>query len=261
VWWVWLAGAELAGAELVNFDETGFRVAGWLHWVHSASTSKYSLLYVHPRRGRAAMDAGGVLPLFTGIAVHDAWAPYDCYPNATHALCCAHLLRELIAVAELDPAAIWAGQGIRALLELKTAAEAALAAGRDRIAADVVAAGVASFRHAALVGVKDHARQHTPIGKKLHALARRMHERIDDYLRFAHDLRSPFDNNAAEREVRMVKVRQKISGAMRTLTGAEHFCHLRSYLATATKHGINQLDALMQLASGRPWIPAVNRPD
>jgi transposase len=251
----------LAGAELVNFDETGFRVAGRLHWVHSASTSRYSLLYVHPKRGRAAMDAGGVLPVFTGIAVHDAWAPYDCYPNATHALCCAHLLRELIAAAELDPAATWAGQGIRALLELKTAAEAALAVGRDRIAADVVAAGVASFRHAALVGVKDHARQRTPIGKKLHALARRMHERIDDYLRFAHDLRSPFDNNAAEREVRMVKVRQKISGAMRTLTGAEHFCHLRSYLATATKHGINQLDALMQLASGRPWIPAVNRPD
>lgn len=248
----------LAAAELVNFDETGFRVAGRLHWVHSASTSKYSLLYVHPKRGRAAMNAGGVLPAFTGIAVHDAWAPYDCYANATHALCCAHLLRELVAAGELDPAATWAAQGIRALLDLKTAAEEALAAGRGQIAANVLAAGVASFRHAALIGVKDHAGQRTPIGKKLHALARRMLERIDDYLRFAHDLRSPFDNNAAEREVRMVKVRQKISGAMRTLTGAEHFCHLRSYLATAAKHGINQLDALVQLASDRPWIPTIN---
>jgi len=85
-----------------------------------------------------------------------------------------------------------------------------------------------------------------------------MLKRIEDYLRFAHDLRCPFDNNAAEREVRMVKIRQKISGAMRTITGAKHFCHLRSYLATTTKHGINQLDALIQLTSGRPWIPATN---
>jgi transposase len=248
----------LAGAGLAHFDETGFRVAGKLHWVHSVSTGKYSLLYVHRRRGRAAMDDGGVLPSFAGIAVHDTWAPYDCYPQATHALCCAHLLRELIAAGELDPAATWAEQGIQALLELKTAAETATDAGLDRIAADVLAAGATSFRHAALVGVKDHARQRTPIGRKLHALARRMLERTDDYLRFAHDLRCPFDNNAAEREVRMVKVRQKISGAMRTLTGAQHFCHLRSYLATATKHGINQFDALVQLASGRPWIPAIN---
>lgn len=248
----------LAAAELAHFDETGFRVAGRLHWVHSISTGKYSLLYVHRKRGRDAMDDGGVLPSFAGIAVHDAWAPYDCYRNATHALCCAHLLRELVAAGELDPSATWAGQAIRALLDLKTAAETARTAGQDQIPADVLVAGVASFRHAALVGVKDHAGQRTPIGRKLHALARRMHERIDDYLRFAHDLQCPFDNNTAEREVRMVKVRQKISGAMRTLTGAQHFCHLRSYLATASKHGINLLDALVQLTSGRPWIPAIN---
>jgi len=249
----------LAAAQVVHFDETGFRVAGRLHWVHSASTGKYSLLYVHPKRGRDAIDAGGVLPVFTGIAVHDAWAPYDCYPQATHALCCAHLLRELIAAQELDPSATWAGQGIDALLTLKSAADAAVTAGQEHMDPDVLAAGVTSFRHAALVGVKDHAGQDTPIGKKLAALARRMRERIDDYLRFAHDPhRCPFDNNAAEREVRMVKIRQKISGAMRTLTGAEHFCHLRSYLATAAKHGINLYDALIRLASGRPWIPVIS---
>ena len=249
----------LAAAPLAHFDETGFRVAGRLHWVHSASTGKYSLLYVHPKRGREAIDAGGVLPVFTGIAVHDAWAPYDCYPQVSHALCCAHLLRELIAAGELDPSATWAAQGIDALLSLKTAADAAVAAGHDCIEPELLAAGIASFRHAALVGIKDHAGQTTPIGKKLHALARRMRERIDDYLRFAHDPQHcPFDNNPAEREVRMVKTRQKISGAMRTLTGAEHFCHLRSYLATATKHGINLYDALVQLTSGRPWIPIVS---
>jgi transposase len=249
----------LAAAPVVNFDETGFRVAGRLHWVHSASTGKYSLLYVHRKRGRDAIDAGGVLPVFTGIAVHDAWAPYDCYPQATHSLCCAHLLRELIAAAELDSSATWAGQGIEALLALKNAADAAVAAGHEHIDPEILAAGVASFRHAALVGVKDHTGQNTAIGKKLAALARRMRERIDDYLRFAHQPgHCPFDNNAAEREVRMVKIRQKISGTMRTLTGAEHFCHLRSYLATATKHGINLYDALVQLTSGRPWIPELS---
>jgi hypothetical protein len=101
-------------------------------------------------------------------------------------LCCSHLLRELVAAGELDPAATWAEPGIRALLALKAAVETALAAGQVRttIAADVLAAGVASFRHAAMIGVKDHASQHTPIGKKLHALARRILERIGDYLRF-----------------------------------------------------------------------------
>ncbi|MDP9791940.1 hypothetical protein J2S43_000452 [Catenuloplanes nepalensis] len=228
----------LTGAALVHFDETGFRVAGRLHWVHSASSSKYSLLYVHRKRGRDAIDAGEILPSFTGIAVHDAWAPYDCYPQATHALCCAHLLRELIAAGELDPRAPWAQQSIDALLGLKTAADAALAAGLDHLDPQVLAAGIASFRHAALIGVKDHTSQDTQIGRKPAALARRMRDRIDDYLRFARNPRDcPFDNNPAEREVRMVKIRQKISGSMRTLTGAEHFCHLRSYRLFEVKRG------------------------
>lgn len=85
---------------MANFDETGLRVAASLAWVHSASTGKYSLLSVHPKRGTEAMNAAGVLPGFTGIACHDAWAPYDTYTGATHALCCAHVLRELLANAQ-----------------------------------------------------------------------------------------------------------------------------------------------------------------
>jgi transposase len=248
---------SLAGSQRVHFDETGLRVDGRLHWVHSASTDKYSLVYIHAKRGREAMDAGGVLPGFAGIAVHDAWAPYDCYTSAIHSLCCAHLLRELIAAAEAEPAAaIWARQGIDALLALKAAAEAALAAGQAEIDPHVLAEHVDRFRQAALVGIKDHAGQRSKIGKKLHALARRMHNRLDDYLRFARDpVRYPFDNNAAEREVRMVKLRQKISGCLRTLAGAQQFCAIRSYLATAAKHGLNQLDALTRLAAGDPWLP------
>jgi transposase len=249
---------RIAGSAVAHFDETGMRVAGRLHWVHSASTGKYSLVYAHPKRGREAMDEIGILPGFAGIAVHDAWAPYDCYPAAIHSLCCAHLIRELVAAVELDATATWAQQGIDALATLKQAADHALADGADGINPQVLAEQIDRFRHAALVGVKQHDGQRTKIGKKLHALARRMRNRIDDYLRFAHNLQCPFDNNAAEREVRMVKLRQKVSGCLRTLTGAQQFCAIRSYLATATKHRVNLLDALIRLASGRPWIPQTN---
>jgi transposase len=255
----WLRG-RLAAEKLVHFDETGLRVAGKLHWVHSASTGKCSLIYVHPKRGKAGIDAGAVLPGFTGIAVHDAWAPYDCYPEATHSLCCAHLARELVAATELDPAAtVWAQQGIDALLALKTAADTAIADGSPGIDPAVRDRHIEAFRQAALVGISDHRGQSTKVGKKLHALARRMLDRLDDYLRFAKDPhRFPFDNNAAEREIRMVKLRQKISGCMRTLAGAQQFCAIRSYLATAAKHAVNLFDALTHLTAGDPWLPQLN---
>jgi hypothetical protein len=90
---------HLSAAEVAHFDETGFRTAGRLAWVHSASAGKFALFTVHAKRGKEGMDAAGVLPSFTGIAVHDAWAPYDSYNRAEgHALCGSHLLRELIAV-------------------------------------------------------------------------------------------------------------------------------------------------------------------
>jgi transposase len=91
---------RLADAQVAHFDETGLRVPGRLHWVHSASTDKYVPITVHDKRGVQAMDAAGVLPRFTGVAVHDGWAPYDTYTQATHARCNAHLLRELQAVLD-----------------------------------------------------------------------------------------------------------------------------------------------------------------
>jgi hypothetical protein len=94
-----------------------------------------------------------------------------------------------------------------------------------------------------------------PVGDKHRALARRINNRIEDYLRFASDPRVPADNNAAEREIRMAKLRQKVSSGMRTLTGAQHFAILRSYISTTAKHGIDGLDALIQLTSGNAWEP------
>jgi transposase len=247
----------LTGADVVHVDESGLRVAGKLHWVHVATTGKYTLIWVHPKRGRAGIDAGEVMASMTGIAVHDAWAPYDTYSPGAHQLCCAHLLRELTAAGELAPDAVWPGQAADALLALKTAADDARISSASVIDPAVLAEQAALFRQAALVAIKDLQHEKSKTGRKLAALARRMRDRIDDYLRFATDLRSPFDNNRAEQQIRMVKIRQKVSGCLRTLDGAQQFTLIRSYLATATAQGRNALQALTDLAAGHPWLPSV----
>jgi transposase len=253
-----LVRARIAGAQVAHFDETGLRVQGKLRWVHSASTGKYSLITVHDRRGREAMNAAGVLPEFAGIAVHDAWAPYDTYPQLTHALCNAHALRELAAVTELaaqsDPTTgqwCWATQAAEALRELNI-----LVHHTEVPDAGAVAEQVRLYRDGAVIGAHATRARSTKSERKHHALARRLRDRSEDYLRFTVDPRVPFDNNAGEREIRMIKLRQKVSGCLRTLTGAEQFCAIRSYLATAAKHRINFFDALVTLAEGRAWIPA-----
>jgi transposase len=248
----------LIESEVAHFDETGFRVAGKLAWVHSASSGKFVLVTVHARRGREGMEAAGVLPSFAGIACHDAWKPYDGYADvAGHALCNAHLLRELAAVTETGTAGdvIWARQAIDALLELKQAADAAAAAGQDAIDTEVLEKQGRWLRDAAAAGITLNAARRSTLQKKRHALATRMRDREGDYLRFAHDLRVPFDNNEAEQVIRMSKLRIKVSGCMRSMTGAGTFCVIRSYLATASRHGISWLDALTRAAGGRPWIP------
>jgi transposase len=248
----------LAGAEVAHFDETGFRTAGRLAWVHSASWGKFVLVTVHAKRGTDGMKAAGVLPFFTGIAVHDAWKPYDTFANvAGHALCGAHVLRELVAVTETGTALdqTWAQQAIDALLALNEAAEAARTAGQAAIDPETRKKHEDWYRDAAATGITLNAARNGKLQQKRHALATRMQAREDDYLRFARDLRIPFTNNAAEQAIRMSKLRIKISGCMRSMAGAEEFCAIRSYLATAARHGIGALDALTSAFQGRPWIP------
>ena len=249
---------QLVACEVAHFDETGFRTAGKLAWVHSASAGKFALFTVHARRGKDGMKAAGVLPSFAGIAVHDAWAPYDTFDNvAGHALCGAHVLRELVAVTETgtDLDKTWAQQAIDALLALNEAAETARAAGQDAIDPETRTKHEDWYRKAAAAGVALNAARGGKLQQKRHALATRMRDREADYLRFARDLRVPFTNNPAEQAIRMSKLRIKISGCMRSMAGAEEFCAIRSYLATATRHGIGALDALTSAFRGDPWIP------
>jgi transposase len=253
------AREQIAGSPVAGFDETGFRVDGRLAWVHCARTGKYTLLMVHPRRGRQAMEAMGVLPGFAGVAVHDAWASYDGYTSASHQLCCAHALRELQAVTDAAPDGqwCWATQAAGALTAMQALASDAIAQGQTAVDGGALAGQISLYRSAALIGASQTAARSGKLMKKHNALARRLLDRQDDYLRFARDLRVPADNNGSERDIRMAKLRQKVSGCLRTMTGARQFCAIRSYLSTAAKHGLTFFDALVMLTQGRPWIPAL----
>jgi transposase len=251
-------GDRIAAAEVAGFDETGLRVAGKLAWVHCARTGKYTLITCHPKRGTKGIDAAGVLGRFGGVAVHDAWAPYDTYADVEHQLCCAHALRELAAVTDTAPADAdwcWATQAADALVAVQKLVAEATAAGADAIDPDVLDTQVRLYRSAVRIGATQTSARTSKVMRKHNALARRLRDRQHDYLRFTTDWRIPPDNNGSERDIRMIKLRQKVSGCLRTLTGARQFCAIRSYLSTAAKHGRTFLDTLVMLAEGRPWMP------
>jgi transposase len=262
---------RIARSDVAHFDETGFRTAGKLHWMHSASTSTEVLLTVHPKRGVKGMDAAGVLPRFTGTAVHDAWAPYDTYTNATHALCNAHALRELVYVVDTapEPVKILATQAIDALVEIKnlvadTTAMATVRADSTPPAEQLNPHELTQrkdeqvhvLRSALVLGKNATAGRATKLEAKYNTLFTRMITRWEDYQRFTHDPAVSFDNNPAEQTIRMPKLRVKVSGCMRTLSGAEEFAAIRSYTATAARQGQNMLDVLIHAADSAPWSPA-----
>jgi transposase len=188
--------------------------------------------------------------------VHDAWAPYDTYTQAVHALCNAHALRELIYVTDTvtGHVADLADQAITALRQLNRIVGAAHTASAAPDQADL-AHHLHLLRSAVVLGAYATAERANKLQRKHHALFVRLRERRDHYPRFVTNPAVPFDNNPAEQTIRMPKLRIKVSGGMRTLTEAEHFAAIRSYTATATRHGINTLDALIQAAAGNPWIP------
>jgi transposase len=250
---------RIVESETAGFDETGLRVAGKLHWVHCARTGRYTLITCHTKRGREGIDDMGVLGRFRGVAVHDAWAPYDTYIESEHQLCCAHALRELQGVADTAPPDAqwcWATQVSDALVAMQHLAADAITTGADRIDPDALAEQVRRYRSAAQIGLTETAARSDKPMQKHNALARRLLDRQDNYLRFTTGRPIPADNNGSERDIRMIKLRQKVSGCLRTLTGAKQFCAIRSYLSTAAKHGRNFFDTLVMLAEGQPWLPA-----
>jgi transposase len=251
---------QLGDAPVVHADETGLRVEASLYWVHSASNAELTLYHLDKLRGTRAMDAMGVLNRLSGVLVHDGWSPYRRYTEVAHALCNAHHLRELDGVAEVEGQG-WASDMVALLadtwhrvLEIKGAG--ATSFGDDELVAlrsaydTIIAAG-----HAVNPAPAPSGRRGRTKRTKAANLLGRLDTYVDDVLRFATDFRVGFDNNEAERQIRMVKVQQKVSGGFRSQAGATAWLAVRSYIATVMKNGENPLGSLQRLMVGDPWMP------
>ena len=250
---------KMSESALGHFDETGTRVDKKLWWVHNASNCEYTYLDISPKRGFNGMEQCGVLPEFKGIAMHDCWVSYWNYTDAEHAVCCAHLLRELTGISENYPEQKWASAFIDLLLEMKKVKDKAVENGKDFL----------SYYHHHKFDKKydeliEQARNENPLpettekkhGRKKKGKILALVERLEKYKAsvclFIHNFMVPFDNNQAERDIRMIKVKTKVSGCFRTEEGARDYLKIMSYIGTAHKQGYNAYEAIKNAISGNP---------
>jgi transposase len=252
---------QLIAADVTHFDESGVRVEGKLHWLHVASRPELTLYHVAGKRGQAGMASGGILPAFQGGAVHDHWSPYLKFTHCRHYFCNAHHLRELQFIWEQYQQA-WAADMAHLLLDIKAEVEATpaptMSLPPERLAHYEVEYDQLIAQGLAANPPPDHPlppKRGRPKQSPAKNLLDRLQRHKSGVLAFMYDFRVPFDNNLAERDVRMVKVKQKVSGAFRTQTGADTFCAIRSYISTARKHGLNVIDAIYDAFVGHPFIP------
>jgi len=254
-------GTALARSALAHADETGMRVAGALQWLHVLCTATLTFYAVHAKRGREALAAIGLLAAFRGTLVHDHWSAYAAF-TCQHAFCNAHHLRELIGVAETYPGLPWPTQLITLLCEANAAAQAARAAGFAALPGPMVEDFFARYDALLAEAARYHPRRTGPPGRRgrvkqspAYNLGVRLREHRHAVLRFLTDLRVPFDNNQAERDIRMPKLKQKVSGGFRSEAGAHAFATIRSYLSTLRKQSINTYQALVMTFHGNPPMP------
>jgi len=252
---------QIISSPVVHFDETGCSIDGQLEWLHVASTHNLTYYEAHRKRGGQATADIGILPRYQGIAVHDFWRSYFLY-LCRHALCNAHHLRELTAVYELDQQQ-WAKQLIDLLLDIKMAVD------EQKPLADhlpplqtknfekrydrIIAAGLAA--NPPPPALEKPLKRGRPKQSKAKNLLVRLREHRREVLAFMYDFRVPFDNNQAERDIRMTKVKQKISGTFRSRDGAAAFCRIRGYISTVKKNSLSVIDAIQSVFDGNPVYP------
>lgn len=258
---------KLRRSPVIHVDETGLRVNKQCYYVHVTSTPKLTHYLVDPHRGRAAVEAIDILPRYRGTCVHDGWPVYSLYSRCTHALCGAHLLRELTYFIEANAEQkSWAEPLKSLLLEIKSEVERGREAGNRRLDADRQAAFIAQYQEIIKEGLKlnrgagskagsdkvQDRRETDGICQQAGRLLRRMESRRSEVLRFMTDFSVPFDNNQAERDLRMVKLKQKVSGCFRASQDARMFCRLRTYLSTFRKQGRRTFTALKTIFQPLP---------
>jgi transposase len=259
----------LVASPMQHGDETGIRIYGMLHWLHVNCTRDLTHLSWHASRGREAMQEIGIWPRFAGRAIHDRWASYESYGSA-HSWCGAHLLRDCAALVETDPQQhAWAGQMQDFLRQVQDACHEWQGLGlsqvppleRDEWVAryfEILAQGYAA--HPPPLARPSGKTKGRPKQSRAKNLLDALLHRAHNVLAWLDDLRIPFTNNQAERDLRLAKVQQKISGTFRSATGATAFCRIRSYLSTMHKQGHSMFAALTAVFQGHP-LPVAWRPE
>lgn len=252
----------LINSDIVHFDESGMRVNKRLHWLHVASNELFTHYVIHKKRGAPAMHSMGILDNFTGYAVHDHWASYLKFEQCYHIMCNAHHLRELIHAHEVHEQQ-WAEKLIQCLLDAKQEVDEAKANDKSTIGEKRKA--YYSRRYERILRdaeseIPDLAPPtQTRRGRKKQHKLRNLHDRLlihkHESLAFCYDFLVPFDNNLAERDVRMAKTKQKVSGCFRSEHGADRFCRIRGYISTMRKQGYNIISALRHAVDGNAICP------
>ncbi len=252
----------LKEAAVIHQDETGLSVEGKRYWEHVTCTPTLTHYHVDVSRGQPALEAIGILPQFAGISIHDGWGSYFLYA-CEHAACIVHLLRDLVSLEEQGIP--WAADLKKLLLEMKDATDQARALGKSRLDFWEVVDWEAQFLRLLDEGDQLHPRAPAPPGQRgrgkqsdARNLLDRLRKQQKAVLTFLEDLRVDFDNNLAERDLRMIKVQQKISGCFRSLAGAQAFSRIRGYLSTLRKQGLPLLASLQATLAGHPVLPSFN---
>ncbi len=251
----------LSQAKVIHQDETGLYVMGQRLWMHVTCTPTLTHYQVHASRGHDALDEIGILAHFVGTSVHDAWKAYFLY-GCHHSLCCVHILRELTFLSQ-EMGLWWAHKMILLLTTMKNATDQARGLGQRSLSAEDVLALQTRFLSLLDEGDQVHPRAPTTPGKRGKAKqhpARNLLDRLRKYqdavLAFLYDLNVAFDNNLAERDVRMVKVQQKVSGTFRSDEGAVSFCRIRGYMSSLRKQSLPVFSALEATLLNHPLLPS-----
>lgn len=257
---------QLEQSAVVNFDETGSSIDGKRQWLHAASTPNLTYYEIHPKRGSQAMDQIGILPNFNGRAIHDFWKPYFKY-DCNHGLCNAHHLRELIFLNEQHHQH-WAKDMVECLIDINKAVD------KVKNTTDALFKEQIDEFEQRYQNILDEGYNKNPLpkkksnkkkrGRQKKSKARNLLERLDEHrkqvLAFMYDFKVPFDNNLVERDLRMAKVQQKISGTFRSPGGATAFCRIRSYISTARKNAVNAIEAIVNAFAHTPYLPMSDTP-
>lgn len=249
---------KLAGKQVCNFDETGVRVNGTLYWVHNSSTPDLTYQTVHTKRGKDGIDGNGVISDFHGTAVHDCWSSYWKYNDVGHAVCGAHLLRELTGIEDNYPDHTWSKDFKKLLITMKKTKDRAVRKGQTKLSYYHLHKFDKDYKRIMELADSECPPPQHPTEKKRgrvkkgkeRSLIERLMTLKNEVCLFVHDFQVPFDNNQAERDLRNVKTKNKVIGCFRAEYGAQNYLDIMSFLSTGLKHGIGVVESLSAAFAG-----------